>query len=62
SQIKPALQRAVNSGKPAVLDVRIDREVIPPDFAVLASIWLEGCELPEEEREAVKEAAKIVQL
>jgi acetolactate synthase-1/2/3 large subunit len=61
SQIKPALQRAVDSGKPAVLDVRIDREVIPPDFAVLASIWLEGCELPEEEKETVKEVMEMAQ-
>ncbi len=53
-QIRPALERAVLSGKPAVLDVKVDREAIPPDFVVLASIWLEGCELPEEEK-AVKE-------
>ena len=61
SQIKPALERAVDSGKPAVLDVRIDREVIPPDFAVLASIWLEGCELPEEEKETLKEVTEMAQ-
>ncbi|MFQ5999199.1 MAG: thiamine pyrophosphate-binding protein, partial [Candidatus Bathyarchaeia archaeon] len=41
SEIKPALQRAVDSGLPAVLDVEIDREVIPPDFELLAMIWLE---------------------
>jgi acetolactate synthase-1/2/3 large subunit len=46
SEIKPALKRAVDSRLPAVLDVVIDREVIPPDFQVLASVWLEGCELP----------------
>ena len=28
--IKPALQRAVDSGKPAVLDVIINKEVLPP--------------------------------
>jgi len=61
SQIRPALQRAVDSGKPAVLDVKIDREVIPPDFIVLATIWLEGCELPEEEKETLKEVSEIVQ-
>jgi len=33
-----------------VLDVEIDREVIPPDFEVLAAVWLEGCELPEAEK------------
>jgi len=54
SQIRSALQRAADSGKPAVLDVKIDRETIPPEFAVLALIWLEGCELPEE-KEALKE-------
>jgi len=50
SEIKPALQRAVDSGLPAVLDVEIDKEVIPPDFQTLATIWLEGCELPEAEK------------
>jgi len=46
SEIRPALQRAVDSRLPAVLDVVVDREAIPPDFQVLASVWLEGCELP----------------
>jgi len=46
SEIQPALRRAADSGMPAVLDVVVDREVIPPDFQVLASVWLEGCELP----------------
>jgi len=46
SEIRPALQKAVDSHLPAVLDVVVDREVIPPDFQVLASVWLEGCELP----------------
>ncbi|UCE46394.1 MAG: thiamine pyrophosphate-binding protein [Phycisphaerales bacterium] len=49
AEIKLALQRAVDSGLPAVLDVEIDREVIPPDFEVLAAVWLEGCEFPEAE-------------
>ncbi len=49
SEIKPALQRAADSGLPAVLDVEIDREVIPPDFELLATIWLDGCEFPEAE-------------
>ncbi len=40
SQIRPALQRALDSGKPAVLDIKVDREAIPPDFFILASIWL----------------------
>lgn len=59
SQIKPALQRAVDSGKPAVLDIKINREVIPPDFTTLALIWLEGCEMPEGEKKAVEEIAEI---
>jgi len=46
SEIKPALERAVNSGLPAVLDVKIDGNIIPPDFELLAAIWLEGCETP----------------
>ncbi len=48
SQIKPALQRAVDSELPAVLDVIIERGLTPPDFEVLAAIWLEGCEFPKE--------------
>jgi len=40
----------VDSGLPAVLDVEIDKEVIPPDFEVAAAIWLEGCEFPEPEK------------
>jgi len=46
SEIKPALERAADSKLPAVLDVVVDREITPPDFQVLASVWLEGCELP----------------
>jgi acetolactate synthase-1/2/3 large subunit len=49
-EIKPALKRAVESGLPAVIDVVVDRESIPPDFKTLAAIWLEGCEIPEEVR------------
>jgi Thiamine pyrophosphate-requiring enzymes [acetolactate synthase, pyruvate dehydrogenase (cytochrome), glyoxylate carboligase, phosphonopyruvate decarboxylase] len=43
-EIRGALERAKLSGFPAVLDIKIDREVIPPDFQTLAMIWLEGCE------------------
>jgi len=45
-QIRPALQRAVDSGLPAVLDVRVDVEVhgFPPDLEVLDALWMEGCE------------------
>jgi thiamine pyrophosphate-dependent acetolactate synthase large subunit-like protein len=48
-QIRPALERAVASGLPAVLDVRVDPEIhmAPPDLDTLGGIWLEGCELPE---------------
>jgi len=59
SEIKPALQRAVDSGLPAVLDVEIDREVIPPDFELVAMVWLEGCEFPEAE-EPPKEKVPVV--
>ncbi len=49
-EIESALQRAVASGKPAVIDVIIDGSVHldPPDFTTVAAIWLEGCEMPEE--------------
>jgi len=61
SQIKPALRRAVDSGLPAVLDVEIERDLIPPDFEVLAAVWLEGCELPKaEEEERPREKVPIV--
>jgi acetolactate synthase-1/2/3 large subunit len=47
-QIKPALERAVASGKPAVLDVLIDpwANLTPPDLENLDAVWMEGCELP----------------
>lgn len=43
--IKPALEKASDSGVPAVLDIVVDREINlePPDFETLAGIWLEGC-------------------
>ena len=46
-QIRPALQRAVDSGLPAVLDVIIDPEVnlVPPDLEILDGLWMEGCEI-----------------
>jgi acetolactate synthase-1/2/3 large subunit len=45
-EIRAALQRAVDSGIPAVLDVIVDPEVhgFPPDLEVLDGIWMEGCE------------------
>lgn len=48
-EIRPALQRAVDSALPAVLDVLIDREINlePPDFETVATIWLDGVEMPE---------------
>ncbi len=55
-EIKNALSRAKESGLPAVIDVEIDKNVIPPDFQILAAIWLGGCESPPkpEELEMVK--------
>jgi acetolactate synthase-1/2/3 large subunit len=49
SQIRPALQRAVDSGLPAVLDVVVDVDIhiVPPDLAVLGSIWGEGLDRGE---------------
>ncbi len=51
NEIKHALQRAVDSKKPAVIDVLIDGSINlePPDFETVASIWLEGVQLPTEE-------------
>ncbi len=48
-EITPALERAVASGKPAVLDVIIDQwaNLTPPDLENLAAVWMEGCELPD---------------
>lgn len=46
NQIRSALQRAVDSKLPAVLDVLVDPEVhgFPPDLEVLDGLWMEGCE------------------
>ncbi len=51
ADLRPALEKAKDSGLPAVIDVVIDPEVHldPPDFASVASVWLEGCQLPGEE-------------
>ncbi|MFX1533608.1 MAG: thiamine pyrophosphate-binding protein [Promethearchaeota archaeon] len=50
AEIKAALKRAVDSGKPALLDVVIDGSINlkPPDFENVAGLWLEGCNLPDE--------------
>ena len=50
-KIRPALEEAKASKLPAVLDVIIDPEInlAPPDFASVASIYLEGCQLPGED-------------
>ncbi|MGZ4936737.1 MAG: thiamine pyrophosphate-dependent enzyme, partial [Halobacteriota archaeon] len=46
--ITPALERAVASGKPAVVDVLVDRlaNLTPPDLENLDAVWFEGCSLP----------------
>jgi acetolactate synthase-1/2/3 large subunit len=46
--ITPALKRAIASGKPAVLDVMVDRwaNLNPPDLENLDAVWMEGCSLP----------------
>jgi len=46
--ITPALQRAAASGKPAVVDVVVDRwaNLNPPDLENLDAVWMEGCSLP----------------
>jgi acetolactate synthase-1/2/3 large subunit len=47
-QITPALERAMASNRPAVVDVVIDSEanLLPPDLENLDAVWMEGCELP----------------
>ncbi|MFW9850400.1 MAG: thiamine pyrophosphate-binding protein, partial [Candidatus Thorarchaeota archaeon] len=51
NDIFTALNDAKESSLPAVIDVIIDPEVnlSPPDFDSVASVWLEGCQLPGEE-------------
>jgi acetolactate synthase-1/2/3 large subunit len=48
AEIRPALERAVSSGRPAVLDVYLDAtaNLNPPTLDLLNSVWLEGCEPP----------------
>jgi acetolactate synthase-1/2/3 large subunit len=46
AEIRPALQRAADSGLPAVLDVKVDVDVhtSPAELAfLLGDIWMEGC-------------------
>jgi len=47
-EITPALERAMASGRPAVVDVVIDAQanLTPPDLENLDAVWMEGCELP----------------
>jgi len=46
SGIRPALEQAVSSGRPAVIDVLIDCEanLVPPTLGLINSVWLKGCE------------------
>ena len=48
-EIMSALKRAVDSDKPALLDVIIDGQanLFPPDFAPAVAIWFEGVKFPE---------------
>ncbi|MHB8895417.1 MAG: thiamine pyrophosphate-binding protein, partial [Candidatus Geothermincolia bacterium] len=45
-EIRPALEKAVASGRPAVLDALIDCEInmTPPTLGLISSVWLKGCE------------------
>jgi acetolactate synthase-1/2/3 large subunit len=49
NEITPALKRAVDSGKPALLDVIVDGQanLFPPDFAPAIAVWFEGVKFPE---------------
>jgi acetolactate synthase-1/2/3 large subunit len=44
-----ALKRAVDSGKPALLDVIVDQQANfnPPDLATANAIWFEGVNIPK---------------
>jgi acetolactate synthase I/II/III large subunit len=46
AEIKPALEEAVASGRPALIDAVIDCEanLIPPGLKPIVGIWLQGCE------------------
>jgi acetolactate synthase-1/2/3 large subunit len=46
-QLRLALQRAVNSGLPAVVDVIVNADVhlVPPDLVTLDSVWMEECDV-----------------
>jgi acetolactate synthase-1/2/3 large subunit len=48
-EITPALKRAVDSGKPAIVDVIVDGQanLFPPDFAPAVAIWFEGVKFPQ---------------
>jgi len=50
-ELRGALREAAACGRPAVIDVKVDREanLTPPDLETLAAIWLEGCEVPVRE-------------
>jgi acetolactate synthase-1/2/3 large subunit len=45
-EIKPALQKAVDSGRPAVLDVVLDcaANMAAPTLGLIVQVWLKGCE------------------
>ena len=44
-EIRPALKRALDSGRPAVLDVKV-QPVPHPMFGVMAAVILQGCQMP----------------
>lgn len=43
--IKPAIERAIASGLPAVLDVRVE-PVFHPNFGLMAAVLLQDCDFP----------------
>jgi acetolactate synthase-1/2/3 large subunit len=48
-QLTPALKRAVDSNKPALLDVIVDQQANfnPPDLTTAVNVWFEGVKFPE---------------
>lgn len=45
NEIKPALRRALDSGKPAVLDIKV-RFIPHPAFQIMPSVVFQGCDVP----------------
>ena len=63
-EIRPALERAVKSKLPAVIDVLIDKDanLNPPELALVGGMWLEGCTPPPVEEGEKKEKKTVTEV